>query len=183
MTILAGVAEVAVRRSGAMGLLLSDAATGFYSREPRQPRAPPVSSDEGRGREATPITMAAKSLPPDRGCVRQIGGAKAANPPLLLEEGVAVAGGDGGRRRRRRPSPPGSRAWGYGEGRGIGSRDLFARGRLGQEGWWKGGWPVLGAMRRSSAVGMGEAGGGVGMAERGRSGRGEIWEEVAAARS
>ena len=32
--------------------------------------------------------MAAKSLPPDRGCVRQIGVAKAANPPRLLELGL-----------------------------------------------------------------------------------------------
>src|SRR3954462_15067867 len=81
-------------------------------------------ASRGGRREATPITMAAKSIPPDRGCVRQIGMAKAANPPRLLEEVVAVDGGDGG---RRRPSPPGSRAWGCGEGRGICSRDLVAR--------------------------------------------------------
>ena len=81
---------------------------------------------EGREAGGTPITMAAKSLPPDRGCVRQIGVAKAANPPRLLELGLEE--------RRWWPSMVGMGGDGGG---GVHLRLDCARGGAGRGGNWR----------------------------------------------
>lgn len=130
--------------------------------------------------------MAAKSLPTDRGCVRQIDVAKAANPARLLKLGleerrwwlstVGMGGDDGGGVHLRLDRARG------GAGRG---------GELAREGATRTGAVVEGRMTRAGGVEEVIGGWDGGGQRRGWDGRekevwvGErkIWEEVAAARS